>query len=207
MKSVFDLNAEEYDLWFTKNRFAYESEIGAVRRFIPFQGLGVEIGTGTGRFSIPFNISIGVEPSREMAKIGDERGITIHNAYAEDLPFCKNHFDFVLMINTICFVEYPIKALSEAYRILIDNGQLIIGILDRETALGRIYNSIKSSHKFYKEAKFYSTEEITIMLQNNGFREIQTCQTIFSNPETMNKVDEEKEGFGEGLFVVINSIK
>ncbi|MBU2444371.1 MAG: class I SAM-dependent methyltransferase [Bacteroidetes bacterium] len=207
MQSVFDSNAAEYDSWFDKNNYAYQSELEAVRRFIPRPGLGIEIGSGTGRFSTPFNISIGVEPSRAMAKIGDERGITIHNAFAEDLPFCKNHFDFVLMINTICFVEYPIKALSEAYRILIDNGQLIIGILDRETALGRIYDSIKSSHKFYKKAKFYSTEEIMIMLQNNGFREIQTCQTIFLNPESMNEADEVKEGFGEGLFVVINSIK
>ncbi|MBU0559146.1 MAG: class I SAM-dependent methyltransferase [Bacteroidota bacterium] len=205
--SIFDKNALDYDGWYEKYFYAYHSELEAVRRFIPEHGLGLEIGTGTGRFSTPFNISLGVEPSKSMAVIAEKRGITVHNTVAEDLPFCKEHFDFILMITTLCFVDDPVRALLEAYRILSSNGQLIIGILDKNTELGKIYESKKSSNKFYSLSKLYSTSEVLSLLRDAGFREIQTCQTIFSNPELMQTIDAVKDGYGKGLFVVINSYK
>lgn len=205
--SVFDESALEYDSWFDTNHFAYQSEIEAVRRFLPSVGLGVEIGTGTGRFSIPFSITIGVEPSKAMAEIAASRGITVHNAKAEDLPFCSEHFDFALMITTLCFVDNPQKTLKEIHRILEPDGQLILGIIDKETELGKIYESMKAMNKFYREANFYSTKEVFDLLKETDFNRIQTCQTIFSNPESMTSPDIVKDGFGEGAFVVINSSK
>lgn len=204
--SVFDKFAEQYDEWFDLHKYAYQSEIEAVRCFIPKTGYGVEIGTGTGRFSVPFSITIGVDPSRAMAKIAASRGIVVHNAKAEDLPFCSGHFDFVLMINTLCFVDEPLKSLKEIHRILEPNGQLILGILDKETELGRENESMKST-KFYREATFYSTNEVINFLKSTGFCQIKTCQTIFSNPETLDSLDVIKDGYGDGVFVVINSIK
>lgn len=207
MKSVFDSNAAEYDAWFNENYFAYQSEVEAIRRFIPKHGLGIEVGTGTGRFSVPFNISIGVEPSRAMAEIAELRGITVHNASAENLPFCKEHFDFVLIVTTLCFVEDPIKSIEEAKRILTKEGQLIIGILDRKSELGINYEKNKSSDKFFSSANFFSTEEVISLLHEKEFKEIKTCQTIFSHPNQLKKIEEVNEGYGEGLFVVINSFK
>lgn len=205
--SVFDDSALEYDSWFDTNHFAYQSEIEAVRHFIPSVGLGVEIGTGTGRFSVPFSITIGVEPSKAMAEIAASRGITVHNAKAEDLPFCSGHFDFALMVTTFCFLDNPQKALKEIHRVLEPEGQLILGIIDTETELGKIYESMKQINKFYREAKFYSVREVVDLLKEIGFNRIQTCQTIFSNPQKMTSPDIVKDGFGEGAFVVINSLK
>lgn len=207
MKTVFDLNAAEYDAWFEKKYFAYQSEVEAIRRFIPKHGLGIEIGTGAGRFSVPFNISIGVEPSKAMAEIAESRGITVHNAIAEDLPFCKEHFDFVLIVTTLCFVDDPIKSIEEAKRILTTGGQLIIGILDRKSELGMNYEKNKSSDKFYNRANFFSTDEVISLLKEKEFKELKTCQTIFSHPHELKKLEEVKDGYGEGLFVAINSYK
>jgi len=64
--AVFDKHADEYDRWFDENQQIYQAEVNALRRFIPKTGLGVEVGVGTGRFSTPFGIRIGVEPSRNM---------------------------------------------------------------------------------------------------------------------------------------------
>ena len=202
--SVFDKFAEQYDEWFDLHKYAYQSEIEAVRCFIPKTGYGVEIGTGTGRFSVPFSITIGVDPSRAMAKIAASRGIVVHNAKAEDLPFCSGHFDFVLMINTLCFVDEPLKSLKEIHRILEPNGQLILGILDKETELGKIYESMKSTDRFYREATFYSTMEVIDWLRRIGFSAIQTYQTIFSNPEIMAAPDSIKSGYGEYLLGLID---
>lgn len=42
---------------------------------------------------------------------------------------------------------------------------------------------------------------------DHWFETYKTCQTIFSNPETMTAKDIVKEGYGEGAFVVISAIK
>ncbi len=54
MPGVFDKFAVEYNEWFEAHRFAYQSEVEAVRKFIYLEGKGIEIGTGSGRFSVPF---------------------------------------------------------------------------------------------------------------------------------------------------------
>ncbi len=90
----FDKYAIEYDRWFDQNHFAYQSELAAIHRFIPDKGLGVEIGTGTGRFSTPFSITVGVEPSDTMAAIASSRGITVHRARAEELPFSRYAIEY-----------------------------------------------------------------------------------------------------------------
>lgn len=205
--TVFDQFAQEYDQWFESHPAAYESEIEAIRRFIPAVGLGIEIGVGTGRFSVPFSITIGVEPAHAMAAIAAARGITVHHAKAEELPFHSEHFDFALMVTTLCFVDDPRAALKEAHRVLTPTGRLIIGLIDRETELGRTYESMKTSNKFYRDATFLSTREVIELLHEADFHQIQSCQTIFSNPETMTAPDPVKDGHGEGAFVVLSAIK
>lgn len=204
---AFDEFASEYDRWFDSHAFAYQSEVEAIRRFVPDKGLGVEIGVGTGRFSVPFSITIGVEPSEAMAAIAHSRGITVHLVRAEQLPFESEHFDFALMVTTLCFVEDPQAALSEAHRILKPAGSLILAIIDKDTELGGTYEALKASNKFYREATFYTTSEVLALLQQVGFTRIVACQTIFSDPETMNASDNVRDGYSEGAFVVLSATK
>ncbi len=42
----FEKYHKRYDDWFEKNRFAYESEILAVKELMPVNGEGIEIGVG-----------------------------------------------------------------------------------------------------------------------------------------------------------------
>ena len=203
----FNNYASEYDRWFDENHFAYQSEIEAIRRFIPDKGLGVEIGAGTGRFSTPFSITVGVEPSDAMAEIASSRGITVHRTFAEDLPFDSEHFDYALMVNTICFVEDTLKAIQEIFRILIPGGKFILAIIDKNSKLGLMYESKKASSMFYKDAVFYSPTRVLEMLCKTGFSGSQIAQTIFTNPRQMTEPDPVKEGYGEGAFVVIGSVK
>jgi ubiquinone/menaquinone biosynthesis C-methylase UbiE len=148
--SAFDKYPLEYDQWFDNNKAAYQSEIDAIRKFIPAKGEGIEIGVGTGRFSIPFNITIGVDPSEEMAAIARSRGINVHISYAENLSFGTNTFDYALLVTTICFVQNPELALKEIIRILKPNGKIILAIIDKGSELGKKYESLKTSNKFYK---------------------------------------------------------
>lgn len=203
----FNQFADEYDSWFDKYKFAYQSEVEAVKKFIPSKGIGIEIGTGTGRFSVPFGIKIGVEPSESMAAIARSRGIKIYYASAEQLPFDDKSFDFVLMVTTLCFVDNPLLALKEIYRVLKPRGKIIIGIIDKESELGKKYEAMKAGDKFYGSATFYSAQAVIEMIQKSKFSKIEIYQTIFSDPLSMTKPDEIRNGYGEGAFIVFSAIR
>src|SRR4030067_2264743 len=204
--TVFNQFAREYDRGFVENSFAYLSEVEAIRRFIPDTGLGVEIGAGTGRFSTPFGIKIGIEPAKGMARIAQSRGLQIIRALAEDLPFKDESIDYILMVTVICFLTDLPTAMKEIQRVLKPGGRLIIGFIDRESHLGKRYESKKESSRFYKGARFYSVPHLMDILTSSGFHDFQVCQTLFTNPKDMVRCDPVREGHGEGGFVVLTGI-
>ena len=135
----FDLHLNEYEEWFNEYRCVYESELEAVRHFIPKGKKGIEIGIGTGRFSIPFGINEGVEPSLVMRHFTSHKGLKVYDGIAENLPLPDNSYDFVLMVTTICFVDNVTKCLNKVYRILKPGGSLILGFVDKSSSLVENY--------------------------------------------------------------------
>ena len=75
--NIFNHNYKKYDLWYERNKFAYLSELEAVKKVLPKRGEGLEIGVGTGRFAAPLGITAGVDPSKNMIKIAKKRGIDV----------------------------------------------------------------------------------------------------------------------------------
>jgi len=203
----YDLLAADYDEWFSKNRFAYESELAAVRRMLPVGGTGVEIGVGTGRFASALDVPLGVEPSESMRRFARERGITVIAGKAENLPFPDGHFDYALMVTVICFFDDVRKAFQEAFRVLKVSGTLVVAFIDRASPLGKKYDERKKETAYYAEAVFHTAEEVRGYLEEAGFRSFSFCQTIFSNPEEMKGPDPVQKGHGEGCFAVIRADK
>lgn len=203
---VFERFAQAYEAWFEKHPVLYEAEVEAIRTLLPPFKRGIEIGVGSGRFALPFGISAGVEPSARMATIARSKGINVIEGIAEALPLKDESFDFALMVTTICFVDNPLQSLQEIHRILKPEGSVIIGFVDRESALGRQYEKNRTESRFYREARFYSTDELTKLLKKAGFCDFLYAQTLFGqNPEQMQS--SVKRGFGEGAFVVIRACK
>ena len=181
------------------------SELEAVRKLIPETGTGIEIGVGTGRFSIPFGIKVGIEHTNAMAEISRNRGICVIEAKAEALPFKDNFFGFALMVTTLCFLENPLQALKETKRIIKPSGKIIIGMLDKDSPLGRLYEEKRKESKFYRDARFYSVNQVLDWLKKLEFDNLQTVQTIFKNSDKIQSLEPIEEGFGKGLFVVISA--
>jgi len=204
---IFEQHAQEYDAWFEEHPYACESEVMALRRLLPRPGRGLEVGVGTGRFAVPLGITVGVEPSHAMASIARQRGIEVYEASAEELPFDNESFDFVVMVTTICFLLRPIQALQEVRRVLTPRGHIIIGMIDKDSSLGKVYEAKKGESTFYRYAHFYSVTQVIEWLREVGYETIRTCQTIFKNPEEMTAIDPIKDGYGEGGFVVISAQK
>ncbi|MCL4376977.1 MAG: class I SAM-dependent methyltransferase, partial [Actinobacteria bacterium] len=153
---AFDDNADEYDRWYNSNKEIYQSELLALKQVVPAGKRSLEVGVGTGRFAVPLGVRIGAEPSEAMSSIARQRGIKVKKGFAENLPFKDKSFDFVLFVTTICFLDDISKALKEAYRVLVKNGEIIIGLIDKNSDLGKKYEKMKEKNKFYKDAHFYS---------------------------------------------------
>jgi ubiquinone/menaquinone biosynthesis C-methylase UbiE len=207
MIEPFEKYTEEYAVWFTNNKFAYLSELNLLKQLVPKRGAGLDIGCGTGVFTAPLNIKIGVEPSKKMSLLAKEKGLNVYNAVAEKLPFANNSFDHILMVTTICFLDNLDKALVEIRRVLKPKGHLIIGFVGKDSFLGKYYLKKKAQSKFYKKAVFYSVESILSILKKYNFETAKILQTLFVLPNKLTKTEKIKNGYGEGGFVGISAKK
>jgi SAM-dependent methyltransferase len=203
----FEQNVERYEAWFDRYPLAYASELGAIRELLPETGEGLEVGVGTGRFAAPLGLRVGIEPSRAMARLAIDRGVEVRFSVAEDLPCEDSSFDYLLLVVTVCFLDDVHLSLREAYRVLRPGGHILIGFIDRVSPLGHAYEKLRDENVFYREATFFSTDEVVFYLSEAGFGEFVFRQTIFQNPTEMRKADPVTAGYGKGSFVVVRGVK
>jgi len=203
----FDEHINQYEHWFVVNKYAYESELQAVKTLLPASVEGFEIGVGSGLFAKPLGVKYGVEPSSKMRKIAKKRGIDVVDGIGEALPYEDSRFDFALIVTTICFLDDVEAAIKEAYRVIKPGGSLIIGFVDKDSTLGRLYQQHKNESLFYGVATFYSVEEVVFYMKKAGFENFIFTQTIFHKLKEIKAVEPVKEGCGEGSFVVVRAIK
>jgi SAM-dependent methyltransferase len=203
----FDEHVYEYEQWFIDHYFVFQSELAALRKAIPLRGTGVEIGIGSGIFALPLNIRDGIDPSLVMRRKAKERGIYPVDGVAEKLPYPDKSYDYSLMVTTICFLDDIIQSFKEVKRILRNEGKFIIGFVDKNSPLGKVYIENRDQSLFYKDAVFYSTKEVYRYLWKTGFKIDMTWQTVFGSLNEIVEAQEPRKGYGTGSFVVIKARK
>jgi len=203
----FEKHYQLYEDWFEKNEYAYRSEVKAISELMPDFKNGIEIGIGSGKFAIPFDIKSGVEPSDKMGKIAASRGIRVIKGVGENLPLKSNSFDMVLMVTTLCFLDDAKKTFFEVKRILKKGGFFINGFVDKNSRIGKVYQKHKKESLFYNLAIFYSVEEVIKLLKETGFSDYEFRQTIFNPLGKIDRLGQVKKGYGEGSFIVIRAKK
>lgn len=206
-KSVFQTNVDKYEGWFEANRWIYIAELRAVGMLVPEHGRGLEIGVGTGRFAAPLSIANGLEPSVEMGKVAMSRGITVIRGVAEDLPFRRASFDYIVMVTTICFLTDFFRAMEEVARVLTGNGYCIVALIDKNSPLGRTYEKNRAKSTFYRDATFYSVETVRAVMGEVGLGDFQCTQTLFGEMSNITAKEPVEPGCGKGSFVVIRGRK
>ncbi|NCD13519.1 MAG: class I SAM-dependent methyltransferase [Epsilonproteobacteria bacterium] len=205
--TAFDAHITEYDNWFVRNRFAFLSELNAVKQVLPQVDGVIEIGIGSGIFATPLGIQKGIDPSMAMREKAKQKGIEVLDAVAENLPYADASINGAVMITSICFVDDIYQAINEVYRVLKMNGFLILGFVDKDSPVGKEYLKHKAESMFYNDAVFWGTEELYAILEKTGFRVVDTRQTIFGKVQAVKEIQPAVKGFKKGSFVVIKALK
>ena len=203
----FDNYSNEYDDWFITNKYAFQSELNAIKKALPENVDTVEVGIGSGIFAAPLGIKDGVDPSEAMREKAKKRDVRVMDAVAENLPYTDRSKNAVLMVATICFVADIYKSFQEVHRVLKDDGHFIIGFVDKNSPIGKYYFEHKKENVFYKDATFFGTEELYGMLEDKGFNINNTYQTVIGKIDEINEVQNVLLGYGHGSFVVIKANK
>ena len=186
VEHVFDVFAERYDAWYDKpfGKSAFNLEKACIASLCknltqPF----LEIGVGTGRFAEALKIKYGIDSSAGVLRFAKKRGITVIRGKGEKLPAPDKSFGAIFIIVTLCFVDEPVKVLEEASRVLSDNSYIILGLILRESPWASFYmRKGYAGNVFYKVARFYSLNELEVMLQKTHLRITEASSTIFQAP-------------------------
>jgi len=205
--SPFNTLASEYDAWFEEEgKPVFEIEVKAfqeVLALLPKPWL--EVGVGSGRFAQALGIEIGIDPSVKLLEMAKKRGIKVFLARGEEEFFDEETFGTVFLIVTLCFVDSPLAVLREAHRVLKPEGNIVLGLVLRESPWGKFYQVKKQEgHRFYKHAILYSYQEVERLLTDSGFIIEKVVSTLFPKPGEVKKIENPREGFSvDAGFTVV----
>lgn len=129
MGLIFDIqSAKLYEKWCSSSK-GLRMEAFFERLFTEFlkpkqYERVIDIGCGTGNhllYPVKLGLSItGIDPSPYMLDLSRKRvggRCELKKAYAEDIPYGDNEFDIAILINTLEFIDDPLKVLREAGRV------------------------------------------------------------------------------------------
>ena len=199
----FEKTWRDYDAWFDSHPVLYQTELAALKSLVP-SGSGLEIGVGTGRFAAPLDVRFGLDPAIHMLRLAKTRGLLVVQGAGESLPFRDESFDFVQIVFVIESIDNLLLFLREAVRTIKRSGALILGFIDRDSRWGQYYARDPSSQGFFHPP---SPEAVLGIFDRINLEFRESCQTLFQPPPDLATIEEPRNGFGEGGFVVLKAIK
>jgi ubiquinone/menaquinone biosynthesis C-methylase UbiE len=199
MGHVFDFNdAREYEQWLSnpKRHAAADLENRLMLDMLnPLPGETLlDIGCGTGASLKPFldfGLQVtGIDPSPYMLDmaIGQVKDrVDFYREFAEDLPFGDNSFNYAILVNTLEFVETPLKAIEEACRVAKD--RVFLGVLNRYAIKG-LQRRVRGifSPTIFNKARFFSVWEIKQMFSTLLGETPMSWRTVCQLPTTSNSL-------------------
>lgn len=211
--------AQQYDSWFEQNEALFESELQAIEAQMPetFEK-AVDVGCGTGIFSERLGISRGVEPSQPMAARARERGLSVEQGTAEDLPVETDAVELALTLGVLSYAEDADWAIAELGRVVEPGGDVVVAFLRDGSGFAELYEEAVSRGKYppdldwespyplemARQADWLAPEEVFSSLRAADFEDLRTVQTLTRPPkQAVQSVEDPTEGHAEGSWVVV----
>lgn len=232
MGKGFDEYAATYDAWFLDNPNVLESEVRLVASTLRNAGRVLSVGCGSGLFEKimrdEFGITVtdSVEPSPAMAEIARKRGMDVTEATAEEFDYPAGEYDTILFNGSPSYITDLDTVLSKVYAALKPGGRVVLVDVPKESTYGLMYNLAKAlgtwDHpllegayppnpypiEFVNVANWRTTAEKIALLEKNGFRNIESAQTLTTHPLYSDLAAEEPvPGHDRGDYVALTAIK
>lgn len=201
---LFSSSSLRYDRWYDRNPHLFQAELAALKRASGNFSGGLEVGVGTGRFAAALGLDWGIDPEREMLELARQRGCRVIQATGEDLPFATGVFNRVVMVTVLCFLNDPTRAVAEALRVIRPGGQLLLGIIEPESGIGRAARARQDPESFYAEARFLSVDDVLQLLPKEIRGQAELFQSIFPEETGDNRPPTVERGRGRGAFAVVS---
>jgi ubiquinone/menaquinone biosynthesis C-methylase UbiE len=196
--ALFDAIATTYDDWYLTppGKVADRMENSLVFRHLePVKNkLLLDAGCGTGLYSIRCAKQgayvTGLDHSEAMLKSAKEKSSSVMpliqflKGDLHYLPFQDQIFDIVLSITALEFCVHPLQVLREFGRVLKPNGQLVLGVLNKNSLWINSILKSTSSASIYHNAHLFHSEEIKSLVKNTQlFKSISIESTLHSPPD------------------------
>lgn len=226
-KQKFDGYAAQYDEWFMENENLFTSELRLFQKALgDISGKKLlSVGCGSGLFESYIDCSLveGIEPSEDMGKIAEKRGVNvIKYGVIEDIDLPENTYDIIYYNGSSSYMENLEPVYEKSLRALKKGGKLILFDVPKESAFGFMYLLGKSLNTYDHEylegtmpslpyplalassGVWHSTEEKIDILKKLGVSNFTYYQTLVKNPLYTNEEPEEViEGYKSGGYVAI----
>ncbi|MEE9365665.1 MAG: class I SAM-dependent methyltransferase [Dehalococcoidales bacterium] len=139
-----------------------------LRYFVDLEAKNVlDVGCSYGNWLIHFpQDSMGVEIQPKMIQFARSLGLKVISANVEDvIPIESSSFDIVHCRDVLEHFVAPHKVLREIYRVLRDNGKVVIGVPNMDSPLLKGWKA--TSHLYS-----YNKKSLSFLLERSGFRVI-----------------------------------
>lgn len=186
---AFDLVADTYDDWYNhpQGRQVFDAELKAVDMHIPKEGIGLELGAGTGIFAEHLTevmrTVVCLDPSGEMLKKAADRGMASVLGVGEALPMRVGVLDFTYMVTVLEFLDEPVTVLVEIRETAKGGAELTILFINSESSWGDLYRDIGSKgDPVFRYAKLYTMVEVEALMTVSGYSVTERAGTLITQP-------------------------
>jgi SAM-dependent methyltransferase len=132
-----------YEAWYhtPRGQWIADREFSVLKKLLaPEPGASLlDVGCGTGYFSrrfaqLPLRVT-GIDPDLAALNFAKEQGKAVNYIRGSvlQLPFADSSFDYSVAVTSLCFVEEPLRAMQEMWR--VSRHALVLGLLNRHSLL------------------------------------------------------------------------
>lgn len=187
LQTFFDVTARKPSGWL--GRLMYRKPVGHYGFFrvaidklqLQPEDFFLEIGCGGGvlldMVLQTVQRTCGIDHSPDMVELARQKNaqalsegrVEIVQGDVGTLPWGENHFTCAAGVEMLCFIEDPVQALRELYRVLKPGGRLVfVTAAQPKSALSKF-----TSAPWLRYLRFHSRDELASLLREAGFQAVQ----------------------------------
>lgn len=186
---AFDAAADTYDDWYRhpQGKQIFEAELSAVESLILDEGVGLDVGAGTGMFAERLTgaerIVVCLEPSSGMMRRIADRGLVAVLGVGSALPLRRGVLDFTYMVAVLEFFDEPMAVLREVRDTAKEGAELTILFINSDSAWGTLYRDIGSKgDPVFRHARLFTMKEVEEMVAAAGYSVSERVGTLTTKP-------------------------